>query len=153
MKVEPLLDDAVDTSHGRVVRVDVLDPSGAVVDELPVADRGEVTGTARSADRWSGRVTVPLDDRGRVWLPRSPADPLSGFSGYSVRVYAGAIVDRSPVLGGFVRYGPSESAPSDQVAKLQRSVDHLDAGIDPEGSSVENEVVGRGIGGLLPEVA
>ena len=106
MKVEPRLDDAVDTSHGRVVRVDVLDPSGAVVDELPVADRGEVVGTARSADRWSGRVTVPLDDRGRVWLPRTPADPLSGFSGYSLRVHAGAVVNRSPVLVPVARLWP-----------------------------------------------
>lgn len=99
MKPAPsdLFDAAVDTSHERRVRVELLDPAGQLVDTLPVV-AGTVRGTSRSVDRWAGEVLLPVTIGADDLIPRSPTHPLSGFAGYSVRVWAGAVVDGVELL-------------------------------------------------------
>lgn len=101
----PELDRAVDTSHERLVRVDLLDHRGQVVDELPVVS-GQVLGSSRSTDRWSGTITLPVARGDELLVPTSPTHPLSGFAGYSVRVWSGAVVDRAELLVPVARLWP-----------------------------------------------
>jgi hypothetical protein len=137
VKLSPALEKVVRTSHGRVVEVDLLDPDGVVVDRVPVDGRGSVLGTARSTDRWSGRITVPITDPGRTWLPRSPADPLSGFSGHSLLVRVGALVDRSPVTVPVARLWPFSS-------KLRRTADTVELDVELVGpASLAQQAAGR----------
>lgn len=119
---DPLLDTAVDTSHERVVLVELLDPSGTVVDEVPVSG-GRVTGTSGSVDRWTGELVVPLSRGASSWVPTTPAHPLSGFAGYSVRVNVGAVVDRSPLLVPVARLWPFRTRLERSDRSVELSVD------------------------------
>lgn len=133
----PLFDTAVDTSHARIARVDVLDPAGTLVDTLPVS-AGQVTGTAGLVDRWSGSVTVPVSTgTGASWVPTSPAAPLSGFAGYSLVVHVGVIVDDVDLFVPVARLWPFTS-------RLTRSADTVELVVDLVGpAAYAQQAAGR----------
>lgn len=131
-----LLDLAVDTSHERLVRVDLLDPAGDVVEALPITG-GTVLGTSRSVDRWSGDLIIPVTVGGESLVPTTPSHPLSGFAGYSVLVSVGAVVDRAPLLVPVARLWPFRT-------RLARSSESVELVVDLVGpASYAQQAAGR----------
>ena len=52
------------------------------------------------------QLEIPIERGGETLVPTSPEDPLSGFAGYSVRVWSGAVVDRAELLVPVARLWP-----------------------------------------------
>lgn len=89
MRSQPAFTTNLGSSHGVIYRVDLHTASGVYLGTLPI-ESGDITEVA--GEGWTGSLTI----LGSQWIPHTPADPLSGFTGAYVRVYTGQIVDQEP---------------------------------------------------------